>query len=70
MGYKWNLKGVVFSRSKAGVNQNELRIIFGFLCPVITVLTHVYQTAWCHIPSGQTCHCSELRSQPQADDTF
>jgi len=40
------------------------------LCP--TVLTYVYHTAWCHIPAGQTCHCSQkLRSQPQADgDTF
>ena len=38
------------------------------MCPV-TVLTHVYQTAQCHFPAGQTGHCSkQLRSQPQADN--
>ena len=71
MGYKWTLNGVAFSCSNARVNHNELRIMFGFLCPV-KVLTHVYQTAQCCIPAGQTYHCSEkLRSQPQANnDTF
>jgi len=34
----------------------------------VTVPTHVYQTARCHISAQQTCHCSELRSQPPADN--
>jgi len=57
--------------SNARVNHNELRIMFVSLYPV-TVPTHVYQTAWCHIPAGQTCHCGEkLIPQPSADnDTF
>jgi len=32
-GYKWSLNGVAFSCSNARVNQNELRIMFGFLVP-------------------------------------
>jgi len=63
MGYKWSLNGVAFSCSNARVNHNELRIMFGFL--VLSYIPDTHQTARCHIPAGQTCHCSEkLRSQP------
>jgi len=70
MGYKWTLNGVPFSCSNVRVNHNELRIMFSFLVPSYSPDTCLSNCTVSHA-SRSKCHCSEVRSQPQAhSNTF